>query len=100
VPENPQSLTDLLETIERLLVESESDWALDTCYFRVRFGPDPGHLLLRITPTVEQARAMFEVDGNQFTAPKVQLGGHFRAGDGTITRAEWNPPPPPPGPAD
>jgi hypothetical protein len=97
--ENSRSLTDLLDSIERLLVQDEADWGLETCYFMVRFGRDSGHLLLRVLPTTEQAQATFRIDGNQFTAPKAHLGGHFkRASDGTITERTWTPPPPPPDP--
>jgi hypothetical protein len=95
MPAMPHSLTDLLDAIERLLVQDEADCAVETCYFMVRFGRDIGQLLLRITPAVEHAHSMFQIDGNQFIAPKMRLGGHYKRVDGTITEQTWTPPPPP-----
>jgi len=95
MPATPHTFTDLLDAIERLLGRDEPGWALQTCYFSVQFGRDIGLLVLRILPTVEQARSMFQFDGNEFTAPKARLGGHVIREDGTITERNWMPPPPP-----
>jgi len=96
MPGGTHTLTGLLDAVERLLVQDESDWALETCYFMVRFGRDTGHLLLRIMPTTEQARSTFQFDGDRFVAPKAHLGGHFkRDSDGTITDRTGKPPPTP-----
>ena len=94
--DTPQSLTNLLDAIERLLVQNESDWALHTCHLGVRFGRDAGHPALRIVPTVDQARSTCEIDGNQCVSPKAHLSRHFRrASDGAITERLGTPPPPP-----
>jgi hypothetical protein len=68
--DTPQSLSTLLADIERLLLQDEPDGMLETCYFSLRFGHDTGYLVIRILPTVEQARSTFDLDGNQFITPK------------------------------
>jgi hypothetical protein len=94
--DTPESLTYLLNAIERLLVQNESDWTMETCYFGIRFGGDTGFLVPRVMSSVEQARATFDVDGNQFVAPKAYVGGHFRRqSDGTITDRTTYPRPQP-----
>jgi hypothetical protein len=96
MPDTPQSLTDLLDAIERLLVQNEPDWTMETCYFGIRFGDDTGRLVLRVMPLVEQARAAFEFDGNQFVAPKAHTSLYFRRKrDGTITDRTTYPRPQP-----
>jgi hypothetical protein len=81
--DTPQSLSAPLADIERLLLQDEPDSMLATCYFSVRFGRDTGHLVLRILPTVEQARSAFEFDGSQFVAPK--SSSYVQRRDGTVT---------------
>jgi len=89
------TLLEHINAIERLLVPTDADGTLDTCWLGIRFGGDRGHLVLRILPSVELARHTFQVDGNQFTPPTQHVSGSFRrASDGTITERTWNPPPP------
>jgi hypothetical protein len=86
MPDTPQSFPNLLTNVERFLLQGEPDGMLDTCTFGVRFGHDSGRLVLRILPSVEQARATFAMDGHQFVAPTQYTSGYFRRkSDGTIT---------------
>src|SRR5580704_19257141 len=88
MPDPPRSLSTLLAHVERLILQGEPDGMLDTCYFGVRFGHDSGHLVLRILPSIEQARATFAIDGNQFVAPK--SSSYVQRRDGTVT--DYKPP--------
>jgi hypothetical protein len=96
MPDTPQSFLNLLANIERLLTQGEPDGILDTCYFGVRLGHGSGRVMLKIAPTVEQARGWFAIDGQQFFAPRQHTSGYFhRKSDGTITDYTAYPPPPP-----
>jgi hypothetical protein len=96
MPDTPQSLSTLLAGIERLLTQGEPDGMLDTCYFGVRLGHDSGRVMLKIAPTVEQARGRCSMDGQQFFAPRQHTNASFhRKSDGTITDYTAYPPPSP-----
>jgi hypothetical protein len=83
MPDPPRSLSTLLAHVEHLILQGEPDGMLDTCYFGVRFGHDSGHLVLRILPSIEQARTTFAIDGSQFVAPK--SSSYVQRRDGTVT---------------
>ena len=91
--DTPQSLSTLLADIERLLLQDEPDGMLETCYFSLRFGHDTGYLVIRILPTVEQARSTFDLEGNRFITPK--LSSYVQRSDGTFTDYRAPPPDPP-----
>ena len=56
-------------------------------------------MVLRILPTIEQAAALFRMDGHQFFPPRAHVAGHVpRPNDGTTTDRTGNPPPPPDAP--
>jgi hypothetical protein len=89
MPESPQFIANLPDTIERLLLHNERDCSMDWCLFRIRVRDDSGHIAVRILPSEEDARSIFASDGNKFVAPILSVR---HAGSVTGSPAEFEPP--------